>query len=83
MLATDTSRPSEQPSHTLLSDREFGIFSRIVRGESLTQIADELSLSIKTVSTHKAHILAKMNLANQVDLVRYAIDNGLLDTERE
>jgi DNA-binding NarL/FixJ family response regulator len=83
MLAADTSRPTEQPPHTLLSDREFGVFNRIVRGESLTQIAEELSLSIKTVSTHKAHILAKMNLSNQVDLVRYAIDNGLLDTERE
>jgi two-component system, NarL family, invasion response regulator UvrY len=69
--------------HTLLSDREYGVFSRIVRGASLTEIAEELSLSIKTVSTHKAHILAKMSLANQVDLVRYAIDHGLLDTARE
>jgi two-component system, NarL family, invasion response regulator UvrY len=83
LLATDTSRSSDGLPHTLLSDREYGIFSRIVRGTSLTEIAEELSLSIKTVSTHKAHILAKMNLAGQVDLVRYAIEHKLLDTARE
>jgi len=65
--------------HTLLSDREFDVFSRIVRGMGLTAIASELSLSVKTVSTHKTHILAKMNLATQVDLVRYAIDHHLVD----
>lgn len=83
LLATDMSRSSDCPPHTLLSDREFGIFSRIVRGASLTDIADELCLSIKTVSTHKSHILAKMNLGSQVDLVRYAIENNLLDPARE
>jgi two-component system, NarL family, invasion response regulator UvrY len=83
LLATDVSRASDGLPHTLLSDREYGVFSRIVRGTSLTEIAEELSLSIKTVSTHKAHILAKMNLAGQVDLVRYAIEHKLLDTARE
>jgi DNA-binding NarL/FixJ family response regulator len=83
LLATDVSRPTDNMPHTLLSDREYGVFSRIVRGISLTEIADELSLSIKTVSTHKAHILAKMNMAGQVDLVRYAIEHKLLDTARE
>ena len=83
LLATDMSRSSDCPPHTLLSDREYGIFSRIVRGASLTEIADELCLSIKTVSTHKSHILAKMNMAGQVDLVRYAIEHNLLDTARE
>jgi two-component system invasion response regulator UvrY len=83
LLATDVSRGGDCPAHTLLSDRVYGIFSRIVRGASLTEIADELCLSIKTVSTHKSHILAKMNLAGQVDLVRYAIEHNLLDTTRE
>jgi DNA-binding NarL/FixJ family response regulator len=83
LLAMDASRPNEGPPHALLSDREYGVFSRIVRGSTLTDIADELSLSIKTVSTHKSHILAKMNLANQVDLVRYAIEHHLLDPARE
>ena len=83
LLATDVSRTTDSPPHTLLSDREYGIFSRIVRGASLTEIADELCLSIKTVSTHKSHILAKMNLSGQVDLVRYAIEHNLLDPARE
>jgi DNA-binding NarL/FixJ family response regulator len=67
----------------LLTDREFEVFSDIVRGASLTDIAAKLSLSIKTVSTHKSNILAKMNLASNVDLFRYAIENDLLDLTRE
>jgi DNA-binding NarL/FixJ family response regulator len=63
-----------------LSNREFEVFSRIVRGVSLTAIADEFSLSVKTVSTHKSHILAKMDMSSQVDLVRYAIEHNLLDS---
>jgi two-component system, NarL family, invasion response regulator UvrY len=69
--------------HALLTDREFGIFDRIVRGHALTVIADDLSLSIKTVSTHKTHILGKLNLQGQVDLVRYAIEHKLLDPTLE
>lgn len=83
LLATDVSRHSDNPPHTLLTDREYEIFSRIVRGASLTEIADKLSLSIKTVSTHKSHILSKMNLSSNVELFRYAIDHNLLDTARE
>jgi DNA-binding NarL/FixJ family response regulator len=81
LLAGDLSPQSQgdRLPHTLLTDREFEVFSRIVRGAGLTAIADELSLSIKTVSTHKTHILAKMNMATQVDLVRYAIEHGLTD----
>jgi two-component system invasion response regulator UvrY len=69
--------------HDRLTDREYSIFSRIVSGASLTDIADELSLSIKTVSTHKSHILDKMTLAGQVEMVRYAIEHKLLDTVSE
>ena len=83
LLATDVSRVTDGLPHTLLSNREYGIFSLIVRGSTPTEIADQLSLSIKTVSTHKSHILAKMNMASQVDLVRYAIEHGLLDPARE
>jgi two-component system invasion response regulator UvrY len=83
LLATDASRHTDQLPHTLLTDREYEIFSRIVRGASLTEIAEKLSLSIKTVSTHKSNILAKMNLVSNVDLFRYAIDHKLLDTARE
>ncbi|MEJ8835891.1 response regulator transcription factor [Ramlibacter sp. AN1133] len=69
--------------HDRLTDREYCIFSRIVHGASLSDIADELSLSIKTVSTHKSHILDKMTLAGQVELVRYAIEHKLLGTVSE
>jgi DNA-binding NarL/FixJ family response regulator len=81
LLASDIApqTQSDKPPHTLLTDREFDVFSRIVRGFGLTAIADELSLSVKTVSTHKTHILAKMNMSTQVDMVRYAIEHGLAD----
>jgi DNA-binding NarL/FixJ family response regulator len=79
LLAGDISPQRQNLPHTLLTDREFDVFRRIVRGAALTAIADELSLSVKTVSTHKTHILAKMNMSTQVDLVRYAIDQKLTD----
>jgi DNA-binding NarL/FixJ family response regulator len=79
LLAGDIAPQNNKPPHTLLTDREFDVFSRIVRGMGLTAIGEELSLSVKTVSTHKSHILAKMNMTTQVDLVRYAIDHGLTD----
>ncbi|WP_342617951.1 response regulator transcription factor [Rhodoferax sp. GW822-FHT02A01] len=79
LLASDMAPQSQSLPHTLLTDREFDVFSRIVRGMGLTAIAAELSLSVKTVSTHKTHILAKMNLSTQIDLVRYAIDHHLVD----
>ncbi len=81
LLASDVSKPQHAPLHTLLSNREYEVFSRLVRGVSLTAIAFEFSLSIKTVSTHKSHLLEKMGLANQTDLVRYAVTHGLLDAE--
>jgi len=80
LLAMDSLLNVQNPSHTLLTDREFEVFSRIVRGESLTGIANELYLSVKTVSTHKSHILTKMNMSSDVDLARYAIEHKLLDS---
>lgn len=65
--------------HAALSDREFQIFGLLVAGVSLTAIADRLHLSVKTISTHKTHILAKMNLASTAELVRYALEHKLLD----
>lgn len=65
--------------HTLLSDREFEVFQMLTSGMSLSDAAEKLSLSVKTISTHKTHILEKMNLANQTELVRYAIKHGLAD----
>ncbi len=82
LLAQDISRTVDAPLHKLLSNREYEIFTRIINGESMTKIAADLSLSIKTVSTHKSHILEKMNLSGQVNLVRYAIEHHLLELSR-
>jgi DNA-binding NarL/FixJ family response regulator len=71
----------EGPAHTQLSDREFEIFRLLAAGKGPGEIAADLRLSIKTVSTHKAHILEKLNLAGTADLVRYALKHGLLDEQ--
>lgn len=83
LLACHPVQDADVLPHNRLTHREYSIFSRIVSGATLTDIADELSLSIKTVSTHKSHILDKMTLGGQVELVRYAIEHKLLDTARE
>ena len=78
LLVSEATPHSESLPHQRLSDREFQIFEHIVRGMSMTDIANELSLSIKTVSTHKSHIMAKMGMSTQVELVRYAIAHHLM-----
>jgi two-component system, NarL family, invasion response regulator UvrY len=78
-LALDAGRASDAPPHTLLSDREFQVFQMIAKGAAMGEIARQLSLSVKTVSTHKTRIMEKMGLANQAELIRYALENKLLD----
>lgn len=63
----------ETPPHTRLSDREYQIFEAIAGGEGLTEIALRLNLSVKTVSTHKTHVMEKMGCTNVAELIRYAI----------
>ncbi len=70
---------TQELPHTALSDREYQIFHRIVLGQGVTEIANELSLSVKTVSTHKTHILQKMSMANTSELIRYAIAHDLVE----
>jgi len=65
--------------HTLLSDREFQVFRMIVAGISPTDIANQLNLSVKTVSTHKARAMEKLQVSNQAELIRYAIAHDLAD----
>jgi DNA-binding NarL/FixJ family response regulator len=65
--------------HESLSDREFEVFRLLVAGDAVTDIAHKLNLSVKTVSTHKSNLMQKLGLANQTELVRYAIKNGLAD----
>ncbi|KAF0232457.1 MAG: response regulator, partial [bacterium] len=69
---------TEKPLHKKLSDREFQIFFLIASGKTLTEIAQELNLSIKTISTYRSKLLQKMKMRNNVELVRYAIENNLI-----
>ncbi|MDE2203879.1 MAG: response regulator transcription factor [Burkholderiaceae bacterium] len=77
LLIQNLGDPSEQLLHQRLSDREFDVFLRLSRGDSLAQIAHDLCISRKTVSTYKARILERMNLPNDAALVRYALSHGL------
>lgn len=63
--------------HTALSDREYKVFEMLVKGNSITGIARELSLSSKTISTHKMRLLRKMSMRSETDLVRYAMEHQL------
>ncbi len=78
-LALDAGPHAESAPHTLLSDREFQVFQMIARGATVSEIARELSLSVKTVSTHKTRLMEKMGLANPAELVRYALEHKLFD----
>ncbi|MDB5742004.1 MAG: two component transcriptional regulator, LuxR family [Polaromonas sp.] len=65
--------------HEKLTDREFEVFRLIAIGMSVTDIAMRLNLSAKTISTHKANLMQKMNLQNQSELIRYAIKHGVTE----
>lgn len=81
LLLDDVTFDADKLPHKRLSDREFEIFSQLVNGLGPTQIADQLSLSVKTVSTHKSRILQKMGMDSTVDLVRYAMEHRLIDDQ--
>ena len=69
---------TDKASHESLSNREFEVFKLIASGKSVSEIAEKLSLSSPTVSTHRARILAKMNLRTNAELTRYALENKLI-----
>ena len=68
----------DKASHEALSDREFEVLRLLVEGLGPTEIGDKLHLSVKTVSTHKARLLEKLSVANQTELVHYAIKHHLI-----
>lgn len=78
-LALGAMPQAEGPPHASLSDREYQVFRLLVSGKSVSDIAAELNLSAKTVSTHKARLMEKMALSNQAELIRYAIKHRLVD----
>lgn len=69
--------PKKEP-HENLSKREFQIFMMLVEGKKISDIAHELNLSAKTVATHRMHILEKMNCSSNMDIIRYAMQRGLV-----
>ncbi len=76
-LATALDRDLPRAPHEILSDREYEVLCMIAAGKTTTAIADQLSLSVKTVSTYRTRILEKLQLKTAPELVRYAVDNNL------
>jgi DNA-binding NarL/FixJ family response regulator len=76
-LACNLTR-TDNPAHQYLSNREFQVLSRLARGESLTTIAAALHMSTKTVTTYRSRILEKTGSTSNAELIRYALENGLL-----
>ncbi|HIG75132.1 MAG TPA: response regulator transcription factor [Bacteroidetes bacterium] len=70
--------PDEAP-HAQLSDREFQVMRLIASGMPVSAVAEKLSLSVKTVSTYRTRLLQKMGMANNAEITRYALENGLVE----
>jgi DNA-binding NarL/FixJ family response regulator len=79
-LALQAAPAEVRSPHTLLSEREYSVFKALVAGRTNTQIAVELAISVKTVSTHKVRIMEKMGMTTMPELVQYAIREQLLPT---
>lgn len=78
-LIFDKKNESDKAPHEKLSEREFHVMYLIAQGKSVTEISNELFISDKTVSTHRARILGKMGLKKNAELTLYAIKNGLIE----
>ena len=78
-LALGAMPQSEGPPHASLSDREYQVFRQLVSGTTVSDIARQLNLSVKTVSTHKAHLMEKLGVTNQTELIHYALKHRLVD----
>lgn len=78
MLVESLTAPADESGHDKLSDREMQTLTMIASGKRLSDIAEELSLSPKTVSVYRARVLEKLGLANNAELTVYAIKNGLV-----
>jgi len=80
-LALSAMPSAEGPPHASLSDREFQVLKLLVSGKTISAIAAQLNLSVKTVSTHKTRLMEKMGIGNQAELVRYAMRHRLIDEQ--
>ena len=78
-LAFGLDTDSARPQHEALSDREFQVMRLMTAGKTLAEIAETLSLSAKTVSTYRTRLLEKLNLKTNAEIIRYAIENRLIE----
>jgi two-component system invasion response regulator UvrY len=78
-LATYLASDAQKPPQELLSDREFQVLRLIASGKIVSEIAQELSLSVKTISTYRTRILEKMGLRNNAELMHYAMEHRLVE----
>ena len=78
-LAFQLEADFKEMPHEALSDREYQVLCLLASGRTVTEIADELALSVKTVSTYRSRILEKMNMKNNAELIHYAVQNALVD----
>jgi two-component system, NarL family, invasion response regulator UvrY len=78
-LATDLDRDFSRPLHECLSDREYDVMLRIGSGKAVGEIAEEIHLSVKTISTYRARILQKMHMKNNAELTQYCMREELVD----
>jgi DNA-binding NarL/FixJ family response regulator len=78
-LASLVAGQADGAPHELLSDREFEVFKRLASGRTVSQVAQELGLSVKTVSTHRTRILRKMEMKTNAELTQYAVRNRVVE----
>jgi len=78
-LASTLEANAGKPPHETLSEREFQVMCLIAQGKTVKEIADEIYLSVTTVSTYRSRVLEKMNMKSNAELTRYALENGLID----
>jgi two-component system, NarL family, invasion response regulator UvrY len=78
-LALELDIDAEKPPHAILSDREYQVMLMLASGKSVKEIAEELCLSVKTISTYRSRLMEKMNMKKNAELTLYAIRNRLVD----
>ncbi len=79
ILASEIDQHTPQQPHERLSDREYQVMLMLAAGKTVTEVAQDLNLSVKTISTYRARILEKMNMKNNAQLTFYAVENHLIE----
>ena len=78
-LALEVKVGTDKPAHEMLSDREFQVLCLIANGKTVSEIGDDLSLGVTTISTYRTRILEKLQLKNNAELMRYALEHRLVE----